>query len=324
MGRLSHSHPLPALGRVTRKGILLFFAFAGLIYFLKVHLQQKISSESLSIRLPAQATGGEAGFPPNVTPWGAPIVWGDSPESQIRRQKFTNRAVTTGLAVFVVGTYAQYLHKFIISAEKYFLPEHFVTYYILTDNLRGIPAITLGSGREIKPFYIAERPDWVHLSKTRMSLLSSVIKELIQDEVDYIFCMDVDQVFINPVGSEILGSLVATLHPEYYNQPLDMYPYERTVDSKAYVDGSEGDYYYTSEIYGGSCPEVYKLVLTCSQFIIQDMEISFHAFLFEESYLNRYLIQNRPTRLLSPEYNWLAAQKTSEEIQVKRILSLQR
>ncbi|XP_041129579.1 globoside alpha-1,3-N-acetylgalactosaminyltransferase 1-like [Polyodon spathula] len=324
MERLSHSHPLPALGRVTRKGILLFFVFAGLIYFLKGLLQQKTSSESPSIRLPAQATGEEAGFHPNVTPWGAPIVWGDSPESQIRRQKFTNRAVTTGLAVFVVGTYAQYLHKFIISAEEYFLPEHFVTYYILTDNLRGIPTITLGSGREIKPFYIAERPDWVYLSKTRMSLLSSVIKELIQDEVDYIFSMDVDQVFVNPVGSEILGSLVATLHPEYYNQPLDTYPYERTEDSKAYVDGSEGDYYYTSEIYGGSCPEVYKLALTCSQFIIQDMEISFHAFLFEESYLNRYLIQNRPTRLLSPEYNWLAAQKTSEEIQVKRILSLQR
>ncbi|XP_028660608.1 globoside alpha-1,3-N-acetylgalactosaminyltransferase 1-like [Erpetoichthys calabaricus] len=320
MGRLSYSKRLT----VSRRQFLLVMVLviAGLIYFLKPIQLSSIPEGSLVKHAMKEK---KKDFPLNKTSWGAPVVWGDSPESKNVRQKFINRSPTVGLAVFAIGTYSQYLQRFLASAEEYFLAEHLVTYYILTDNLRGIPSITLGGGREIKPFYIAERPDWVHLSKMRMSLLSSIIKELLKDEVDYLFCMDVDQVFINPVGSEILGNLVATLHPEYYNKPIDLYPYELNMDSKAYVSISEGDYYYyTSELYGGKCHEVYQLTLVCSQYILQDMEINYHALLFEESYLNKYLIQRKPTRILSPEYNWLKSNKDSKEIQVKRILSLQR
>ncbi|MBN3298285.1 GBGT1 acetylgalactosaminyltransferase, partial [Amia calva] len=259
----------------------------------------------------------------NVTSWGAPIVWGDREESQLRRMEFADKGVTTGLAVFVIGKYSHYLQKFIVSAERYFLEGQAVTYYILTDNLRGIPNLSLRTGRKLKALYIAERPEWVHLSRTRMSLLSSSIKEFIKNEVDYLFCMDVDQVFINRVGAEILGDLVATFHPVYFNRPHYTFPYETTLDSKAYVEDSEGDYYYTSELYGGLCSEIYELALLCSQFIIQDMEMSYHAFLFEESYLNRFFINKRPSRILSPEYSWWDAPETSN-IQVKRILSLQR
>ncbi|MBN3326313.1 GBGT1 acetylgalactosaminyltransferase, partial [Atractosteus spatula] len=99
--------------------------------------------------------------------------------------------------------------------------------------------------------------------------------------------------------------------------PLYTFPYEKREDSKAFVDDSEGDYYYTSEFFGGLRAEVYQLALVCSRFILQDMEKSFHAFQFEESYLNR------PTRVLSPEYSYWDAPGTPD-IPVKRILSLQR
>ncbi|XP_015215537.2 globoside alpha-1,3-N-acetylgalactosaminyltransferase 1-like [Lepisosteus oculatus] len=324
MGRLLHKMGLSGLERLTRRqAVLLCCGLAGLIYFLQPHLFQRSAREPPTVSYTPDS--GERGPGPvlNLTAWGAPVVWGGSLESQRRRREFETQAVRTGLVVFVVGKYSHYLQRFVTSAERYFLEGHVVTYYILTDNLRGVTPLSLRAGRELKAFYIAERPDWVHLSKTRMSLLGSAIKELIRHDVDYVFCADVDQEFINPVGAEILGDLVATFHPQYYNRPLYTFPYEKREDSKAFVDDSEGDYYYTSEFFGGLRAEVYQLALVCSRFILQDMEKSFHAFQFEESYLNRYLINSRPTRVLSPEYSWWDAPGTPD-IPVKRILSLQR
>uniref|UniRef100_A0A4W3JPH5 Globoside alpha-1,3-N-acetylgalactosaminyltransferase 1-like protein n=1 Tax=Callorhinchus milii TaxID=7868 RepID=A0A4W3JPH5_CALMI len=265
----------------------------------------------------------ESTFLPNATYWGAPIIWEKTFQPSLNREQLKTTAFSIGLTVFAIGTYKQYLYNFVQSAEKYFMTGYFVTYYILTDNLDVLPSVKLGTGREIKPFYIAEKPGWIHLWKARTSLLSSVIKELIQNEVQYVFCMDVDQIFMNNVGSEILGDLVATLHPDFYDAPKNVYPYEQTSVSKAYVDGLEGDYYYTSELYGGKCNDVYELTLTCSQFIIQDIEIDFTAIMFEESYLNRYFINTKPTKVLSSEYSW-PARRESTEFVVKRIFSLER
>ncbi|XP_006007864.1 globoside alpha-1,3-N-acetylgalactosaminyltransferase 1-like [Latimeria chalumnae] len=323
MIKLSHRKRIPVMDQMNKRWYLFLFLSACVLflYYFKKHLHPKSSSENVQ-KGQVPSPKSDLSFLQSATYWGAPIIWEKSLKISAKREEFEHTTVSVGLAVFAVGTYVKYLRKFIDSAEKYFMTGQFVTYYILTDNLRAIPSVHLGVSRELKPFHVAEKPDWVYLSKIRMSLLSSVIRELIQKEVDYVFTMDVDQIFVNSVGPEILGELVATLHPEFYNKPPETYPYERTSVSKAFVDSSKGDYYYTSELYGGLCQEVYKLAHTCSQFIMQDMEIDFYAILFEESYLNKYLVYKKPTKVLSPEYSWPAIKETSDEIQFKRILSL--
>lgn len=270
-----------------------------------------------------QGQAEESAYFLNETSWHAPVVWGDSEASERRREAQSYRTFRVGLVAFVVGRYSQHLLRFLVSAERHFLLGEYVYYYILTDNLRAVPDLELPEGRELRPIHVGEMPEWRHLSRKRMSLLADVIKTQIQREVDYVFCMDIDQEFINPVGTEILGDLVATLHPEFCGMPLSAFPYEEDRVSQAFIEEGEGDFYYTSELYGGLCAEVYAMALTCSNLILQDSELSFHALQYEESYLNRYLVNRRPTCVLSPEYSWWDSPSTLE-VPVQRIVSVGR
>lgn len=242
---------------------------------------------------------------PNETPWGAPLVWGDSQRSVLRKNKISEQGVSIGLLILVVGTYARFARPFLSSAEIHFLPDQMVTYFVLTDNPRTLdPSIELGPWRRMKVLPVAELPGWEGLSYRRMGLFADTIRDSIGSEVEYVFCADVDQEFVGPVGEEILGDLVATLHPEVYGMPRNMFPYEDQEVSAACVEEDEGDSYYTSEFYGGSLSQMRRLTHDCSLLILQDQANRVTARGLEESYLNRYLIDHRPTCVLSPEYSW--------------------
>ena len=252
------------------------------------------------------------------------MVWGDSSSSERRRAEFMQQEIRTGLLVLAVGSYAHFLRRFLSSAEDHFLPGGTVTYYILTDSPRALePPVQLGPDRQLRVVPVAEMPGWERLSQRRMALLAAAIKDPIGNEVEYVFCADVDQEFVAPVGEEILGELVATLHPELYGMPRRDFPYETDVISAASVERDEGDYYYTSELYGGLATEVYHLTHACSLLILQDQESGVRARGLEESYLNRYLIDHRPSCVLSPEYSWWDS-ILATEVPVRRLVSLGR
>ncbi|KAM3878271.1 globoside alpha-1,3-N-acetylgalactosaminyltransferase 1-like [Diretmus argenteus] len=261
---------------------------------------------------------------PLETKWGAPLVWGDGSNSASRRAEFAKKGIRTGLLVLVVGRYAQFLRGFLSSAEIHFLPGGMVTYYILMDNPRALdPPIKLGPERELQVVPVAELPGWERLARRRMALFADAIIDPIRSEVDYIFCADVDQEFVAPVGEEILGDLVATLHPELYEMPRNAFPYEVEQSSSACVEEAEGEYYYTSELYGGLVKEMYSLTRACSLLILQDQANGVIARGLEESYLNRYLINHRPTCVLSPEYSWWDS-ALATDVPVQRLVSLGR
>ncbi|XP_034023012.1 globoside alpha-1,3-N-acetylgalactosaminyltransferase 1-like isoform X2 [Thalassophryne amazonica] len=279
------------------------------------------SGEGITDVAAAQAFGQKF---PLETPWGAPLVWGDTSNSAWRRAKFAQEGIHTGLVVLVIGTYAQFLRRFLSSAEMYFLPGRKVTYYILTDNPHSVePHIALGHERKLKVVPVAELPGWDRLAHRRMALLADAIRNPIHREVEYIFCADIDQEFVAPVGEEILCDLVATLHPELYGMPRKAYPYEIEEVSSAFVGEDEGDYYYTSELYGGSVTKMYSLTRACSLLILQDQANGVVARGLEESYLNHYLIDHRPTCVLSPEYSWWDSALTAD-VPVQRLISLGR
>lgn len=260
---------------------------------------------------------------PLETPWGAPLVWGDKPNSVRRRAKFASQEIHIGLLTVVVGTYAHFVRPFLSSAELYFLDGQTVTYYILTDNPRTLdPPVRLGPGRQMMVIPVAELPGWERLALRRMALVAEAIRD-IGKEVDYIFCADVDLKFVAPVGEEILGDLVATLHAELYGMPRNALPYEVEKISSACVEEDEGDYYYTSELYGGLVSEMHKLTRACSLLILQDQAKGITAIGLEESYLNRYLIDHRPTCVLSPEYSWWDSALVAN-VPVQRLVSLGR
>uniref|UniRef100_W5LTG6 Globoside alpha-1,3-N-acetylgalactosaminyltransferase 1 (FORS blood group) n=1 Tax=Astyanax mexicanus TaxID=7994 RepID=W5LTG6_ASTMX len=281
-----------------------YFAF---FYFLRGKRLAAVSIPSVPLLSDVSRRGPpvEGEEFPMKTPWGAPLVWGDSESSAWRRDEFAHHSIRTSLAILAVGKYNHFLRRLLSTAELHFLLNFYVTYYVLTDRPKELdPLPKLGSNRELKVIPVAEMPGWDTLGLRRMALLASLIGDRIHLEVDYVFCIDVDQEFTNAVGAEILGKLTATLHPVFYGQQRYYYPYEKDLDSMAYIAEGEGDYYYTSEFYGGLCSEMLALTRACSLLILQDQERGVKAQELEESYLNRYLVNRRPTCVLSPEYSW--------------------
>ncbi|KAK5935146.1 hypothetical protein CgunFtcFv8_020532 [Champsocephalus gunnari] len=73
---------------------------------------------------------------------------------------------------------------------------------------------------------------------------------------------------------------------------------------------------------GGYLEDVYKLVRYCYKQSEEDAKNKIEAIWQEESHLNKYLLYNKPAKVLSPEYLWSDYDGIPEDIQVVRISQL--
>nr|XP_018889397.2 globoside alpha-1,3-N-acetylgalactosaminyltransferase 1 isoform X3 [Gorilla gorilla gorilla] len=194
--------------------------------------------------------------------------------------------------------------SFLESAEEFFMRGYRVHYYIFTDNPAAVPGAPLGPHRLLSSIPIQGHSHWEETSMRRMETISQHIAKRAHQEVDYLFCLDVDMVFRNPWGPETLGDLVAAIHPSYYAVPRQQFPYERRRVSTAFVADSEGDFYYGGAVFGGQVARVYEFTRGCHMAILADKANGIMAAWREESHLNRRFISNKPSKVLSPEYLW--------------------
>ncbi|XP_028838685.1 globoside alpha-1,3-N-acetylgalactosaminyltransferase 1-like [Denticeps clupeoides] len=254
----------------------------------------------------------------SVTPWLAPIVWKDTYDPVVFDHIYKNRNLTIATTVFAVGKYILFMHDFLETAEKYFMVGFNVHYYIFTDNPKAVPEVKFSPGRVKTIIEVPGSKRWQEISSRRMEMIQKTIEEHIKDEADYIFCLDVDTKFYDYWGPESLGTLVACLHPGYYEQQRESFPYERRSASTAYIPNNEGDYYYGGAVIGGLVGEVHKVAKTCRENLELDASKSIEAAWQEESHLNRYFLYNKPTKVLSPEYLWQDFKAKTKEIRTIR------
>ncbi|KAL2092678.1 hypothetical protein ACEWY4_012476 [Coilia grayii] len=239
-----------------------------------------------------------------LTPWLAPIVWEGTFNIEVINNMYQPLNITVAACIFAVGKYIRLLQQVLESAEKHFMVGYRVNYYIFTDQPDKCPQLALGSGRSIilLPFPSFNR--WQEISLRRMEFIRKAIEDRIHHEAHYIFNIDSDTVFENHFGAEALGELVGSLHPWFYDFSRDRFTNERRPASRAYVPNTEGDFYYIGALYGGSVEAVYKLTKTIEVELNTDKQNDIEAAWQEESHLNRYFLQFKPTKVLSPEYVW--------------------
>uniref|UniRef100_A0A3B4VJ00 Globoside alpha-1,3-N-acetylgalactosaminyltransferase 1-like n=1 Tax=Seriola dumerili TaxID=41447 RepID=A0A3B4VJ00_SERDU len=248
----------------------------------------------------------------SVTNWNAPLVWEGTFDPVVIDDIYKRMDPRVAVVVFAVGKYTRFLKGFLESSEKYFLVDFRVTYYIFTDNEKDVPKIRLGEGRKVSVVTVPSAMRWQDVVLGRM--------KWIRNEADYLFMMDIDSVFHNHFGAESLSQLSAVLHRGYYkNTNRDKFPYERRPESKAYIPAGEGDYYYTAAVWGGYLEEMYKYCYEQSE---EDAKNKIEAVWQEESHLNRYLLYNKPTKVLSPEYLWSDYDQIPSDIKVVRVSQL--
>lgn len=194
-----------------------------------------------------------------------------------------------GLCIMATGRYDAYANRFIASARKYFCPEHDVTYFVFSDG-------HIDPAPDVKQIY-QKRLGWPYDTLMRFAVYGQHKQEL--REMDYIFASDADMLFVDYVGDEILGDLVGTQHPGYVDKRGT---YETNPISTACVKNNEGERYYAGGFYGGTRFEFFKLIKFLRKQIEIDAAKNYIAIWHDESHLNRYFIDHRPTVVLSPSY----------------------
>ncbi len=198
---------------------------------------------------------------------------------------------SVGLCIMATGKYVQFAAQLIESAERYFLPEHNRIYFVFTDHVQDLP-----QAPNIIPVY-QKRLGWPYDTMMRCSVYLQ--HAVLYKDLDYMFACDVDMRFVDLVGDEILGMRVATQHPGYVGRRGT---YETNPKSQAYVHPHEGSIYFAGGFYGGSKDEFIAMNRTLLERISVDLDQGIMPLWHDESHLNRYFIDYKPTIILSPSY----------------------
>ena len=201
-----------------------------------------------------------------------------------------------GFLVVATGKYIRYIDPLFKSAEQYFLPGHERTFFVFTDHVDEAP-----KGPNIVAVY-QKRLGWPYDTMMRCKIY--VDHKELYEGIDYLFACDADTLCVDVVGDEILGDLVATRHPCFLFGRRG--EYETNQDGLAYVPPHEGEFYFAGGFYGGKTSEFIAMNQTMYERAATDLEHGIMPRWHDESHLNRYFIDHKPTLILSPEYCWAA------------------
>ena len=190
------------------------------------------------------------------------------------------------------GKYLACAERFIASARNHFCTDHDVTYFLFTDGKLENPSDDIVVVEQ-------KRLGWPYDTLMRFHAYSGAYEKW--KEMDYMFASDADMLFVSPVGKEMFGKWVATIHPGFY-QKKKRGSYETDPRSTACVESHEGRYYFAGGFYGGEREEFYHFLQTAIANVDKDLSHDFVAVWHDESHLNRYCIDHPPTVRLSPSY----------------------
>jgi histo-blood group ABO system transferase len=120
---------------------------------------------------------------------------------------------------------------------------------------------------------------------------------------DYVYHIDCDMVLQSHIGEEIFGDRVCVEHPGFYKNTNNVtFPYDRNPISNAFVKLGFGLQYYQNCFQGGVSSEFFSMSISLRNRIEEDLRKNYIALWHDESYMNRYMVDNPPSKVLPPTY----------------------
>ena len=195
-----------------------------------------------------------------------------------------------GLIVVATNKYDSFLYNLFDGADKFFLKNHNVTYFVFTDS-----DIDLSKYQAVKVPY--EHRKWPYVTLERYEGFWNN-REVFKDQ-DYLFLCDADMAIVDEVGDELLSDNVATIHPGIYGGRGN---YETNPESLAYISEEEPIVYFCGGFCGGSKETFLNKSQTISTNINKDKEKNLIAIWYDESHSNRWYLDYPPTKILDCGY----------------------
>lgn len=227
--------------------------------------------------------------------------------------------------------YWEFAKTMIEGAKKFFLPGHDVKYFLWSDMpeqinpeqlqgvvfpeavSRAVESVSYVRNDKDTIVFPTEGVEWPLPTLMRYHLFLQ--QEEVLKDFDYIFYCDVDMMFVNVVGDEILGKgLTAALHPGYAIRKEYWPPYEPNKQSSSFInrpgmlidDAGKPRFmpmYFAGGLQGGTSKEWFKAMRSMKELIDKDMARNYTPIWNDETAWNKYL-ENTPEDLvvLTPSY----------------------
>ncbi len=148
-------------------------------------------------------------------------------------------------------------------------------------------------------------PGWPNASSCRYR---RILEHADQVAGDYVFMVDADMLFEDRVGQEILTpeGLTVTIHPGFPDPGQADAPWNQDIDERSAawcVDVPRaGVRYHPGAFVGGPRGVFLELARTVEEWLEQDGAAGFWPRWYDESYLNRYLLEHPPALVLDGSY----------------------
>ena len=129
-----------------------------------------------------------------------------------------------------------------------------------------------------------------------------VQKQHILRTFDLLYFIDGDCIVVDDIDEDVFPSqetpIVVTKHPwqSYHSSEYETHP-----SSTACVLDSGDNHYLQASFFGGYSDSVLEMATEVNEIIKQDLKIRYIAKWFDESYMNKFLL-NKPVKLLSSGY----------------------
>jgi histo-blood group ABO system transferase len=202
------------------------------------------------------------------------------------------KMINVGLVIVATNKYIRFVKPLYDSMQHYFLNEPDIRrqMFLFTDQKAFDGPVVIHQ----------EHEPWPNMTLKRYEIFDRN-REVFR-EMDYLYHMDADMIFLEQVGREILGERVATVHPAFWILHREYFPYETNPQSKACIRMDEGDFYFAGGFNGGKHRDFLEMVKVIADNVHKDLENGYIAVWHDESHLNRYLIAHKPTVILDPSY----------------------
>lgn len=202
-----------------------------------------------------------------------------------------------GLNLIATNRYIYFVPMILDSIEKFFFVDEEITIFIHTN----MDTSKIESSKEnvkIIANEISHEP-WPFTTLKRFHYFLEAREYL--EKCDFLFYIDVDSLFIGPLEIPMIleQGIFATLHPCLYQGEGTP---ERNPLSTACIPSGVGNSYFCGGFFGGRSTEFLDLCDTLKNNIDTDLENEIIAVWHDESHLNKYLFENKPSVIFTPPF----------------------